>query len=112
MDKTAAQWLPSLTLNEEFAVFDGADANTISDEQGNPYGAERIGAEGLRELGTSGEQVAKFPVAAPNQAWHGYPAWPLTGRNRSPGKAVFEQMEQRGLINKRGRKRLGKSENV
>ena len=91
MDKDAAQWLPSLTLNEEFAVFDTADTNNLTDAQGNFYGAERIGTESLRELGTRGEQVAKFPVTAANQPWHGYPAWPLTGSGRSPGKAVFEQ---------------------
>jgi hypothetical protein len=117
MDPNAAQWLPSLTLNEEFAVFDTADTNNWLDAQGNLYGAEKVGADDLRILGTQGEQVAKFPVTAQNQAWHGYPAWPLAWGNRAdddmkPTKAVFEKMEQSGLITKRGRKRLWKGDPV
>lgn len=116
-DKKAAQWLPSLTLDEEFAVFDMADQNNLTDAQGNLYGAEKVGADDLRVLGTRGEQVAKFPVAAQNQAWHGYPAWPLGGGNRAgddmkPTKAVLDRMQEEEVITKRGRKRLGKGDPV
>jgi hypothetical protein len=116
-DKKAAQWLPSLTLDEEFAVFNTADQNNLADAQGDLYGAEKVGADDLRVLGTRGEQVAKFPATPQNQAWHGYPAWALAGGNRAgevmkPAKAVLERMEAEGIITKRGRKRLGKGDPV
>ncbi len=116
-DKKAAQWQPSLTLDEEFAVFDMADEHNLVDANGNLYGAAKIGTDELRILGTRGEQVAKFPVAAQNQAWHGYPAWPLAtgnhvGDDRKPTKAILDQMKADGIVTKRGRKRLGKGEHV
>ena len=111
-DKKAAQWQPSLTLDEEFAVFNEADQHNLADAVGNLYGTERIGTDDLRILGTRGEQVAKFPVTAHNQAWHGYPAWPLAPSNRAgddmkPTKAVLDQMQAHGIITKRGRKAPG-----
>ena len=63
-DKNAAQWLPAVTLDEEFAVFNTADVNNLADDDGNLYGVEKIGDDDLRVLGTRGEQVAKFPATA------------------------------------------------
>ena len=34
----AAEWLPSLSRQEEFSVFDSADLNELADEQGRMYG--------------------------------------------------------------------------
>jgi hypothetical protein len=113
-DNKAAQWLPSLTLDEEFAVFNTADLHNLADEAGNLYGIESIDTDELRQLGTRGEQVAKYPVTAENLPWHGYPAFPLAGSNppSTPPKAVLVQMQEAGLIDKRGRKRLGKGDPV
>src|SRR5260370_13712507 len=47
-DKTAAQWHPGLSDDDEFAVFDGADHRELSDEDGNLYGALSDGEESLR----------------------------------------------------------------
>jgi hypothetical protein len=116
-EKNAAQWLPILTLEEEFVVFNTADGLGLADTQGNLYGVQRIGDDDLRVLGTRGEQVAKFPATDPNQHWQGYPAWPLAGSNRGgddmkPSKAVSDEMMEADLITKRGRKRLGKGDPV
>src|SRR5882724_2866430 len=99
-DKKAAQWVSSLTLDEEFAVFNMADENDFADVNANLYGIERIGADDLRVLGTRGEQVARFPATAQNQPWHGYPAWALAGGNRAgddmkPTKAVLDRMKEK-----------------
>src|SRR5438105_1295963 len=76
-DRDAAQWLPSLSLEEEFAVFNGADEHELSDHDGNLYGVRPDGEGGLRYLGTQHQQVAEFPVARAGEAWHGYPLYPL-----------------------------------
>jgi hypothetical protein len=39
--KSDARWLPELSRDEEFAVFDDADFHDISDEQENLYGVLR-----------------------------------------------------------------------
>jgi len=116
-DKKAAQWLPSLTRDEEFSVFNMADQNGLADLGGNLYGIEKVGIDELRTIGTRGEQVAKFPATAQDQAWHGYPAWVLAGGNRAgddmkPPKPVLDAMQNMGFITKRGRKRLGKGDPV
>lgn len=119
-DKKAAQWLPSLSLEEEFAVFNSADEHELSDDEGWLYGVERIEEDELRSLGTLNQQVAAFPFAREGEVWHGYPLWPLDeggpSNRRSddmkPAKAVFEKMEEAGLITKRGRKRLWKGDPV
>jgi hypothetical protein len=110
-DREAAQWLRQLTLGEEFRIFNIADVNELTDPSGNLFGAERVGEDDLRDIGTRGEQVARFPVADANQAWHDYPAWPLAG-GMKPSKAVFRRMEQQGIVTTRGRKRLDKGDRV
>ena len=77
----AARWLPELSDDEEFAVFDQADLLNLSDEQSNLYGI-RIGPEPEREvliLGTLGQQIAKFPASRAGSPWHGFPLGPLEG---------------------------------
>jgi hypothetical protein len=117
----AAQWLPSLSREEEFAVFDSADLNELSDEQGRMYGiGSRDETDQIPDLGTLGEQVAEFPYARPNETWHGYPVWPLVqagpenrrGEMSRPSKEVFQRMVDVGLLTLRERKHLYKGDHL
>jgi hypothetical protein len=112
----AAQWLPALSHDEEFAVFDTADFHEILDAREWLYGIHR-GPEGeVLMLGTWGQQLAEFPLARDGQPWHGYPLWPLKdagppNRRREkhrPSKDVFLKMETANLLTARDRKRLQK----
>jgi hypothetical protein len=119
-DKRAAQWLPTLSLEEEFAVFNAADKHELRDDEGRLYGVEKLGKDGLRDLGTLGQQVAEFPCARAGDAWHGYPLWPLDeegpsnrrGHQMRPALAVFHKMVLVGLLTHRERKRLLKGDHV
>jgi hypothetical protein len=119
-DPGAAQWLPALTLEEEFVVFDGADEHELSDEDGRLYGVLRDAEGRLRDLGTWQQQVAEFPRANEGVPWHGYPIWAVNAEapaNRSgekvrPAKDVFGKMERAGLITARERKRLYKGDHA
>src|SRR5215813_2426661 len=51
-DPDAAQWLPSLRLEEEFAVFDLADEHELADKDGRLYGVLRNAEGEFRDLGT------------------------------------------------------------
>ena len=106
---------------EEFSVFDLADSMDIFDAEGRFYGILPDGNGSLRELGTWQEQVAEFPVASPNTAWHGYPIrWSkheLAPPNRAsekcrPDKVVFLLMEARGLITGGQKRRLMKGDHI
>jgi hypothetical protein len=116
--KDAAQW--SVSLDEEFCVFDRADLHELIDDRGWLYGVLPDGDGKLRELGTWKQQIAEFPAAADGQPWHGYPLWPLNdlgpenrrGEKLRPSKAVFLRMEHVGLISRRDRKRLFKGDHV
>lgn len=116
-DANAAQWLPSMTLEDEFAIFNGADEHGLFDQDGRLYGVEPDGHDGLRYIGTRNEQVAEFPVAREAEAWHGYPLYPLKegpgnrlGEKHRPEPAVFDKMVQAGLITRRQRRRLMKGD--
>jgi len=118
-DLQAAQWLPELLLEEEFAVFDRADQLEIADGDGWLYGVQPEGS-GLRELGTWSQQLAAFPHARLGEAWHGYPLMPLNerapqnrrGEKMRPSKAVFLKMELAGVITTAQRKRLMKGDHA
>jgi hypothetical protein len=111
-----AQWLPSLTREEEFSVFDSANEHDLADEDGRLYGLLRTAEDEVQFLGTRDEQVAEFPVARTGEAWHGYPVYPLAnpeaprrgGEAGKPPKAVFLKMESAGLLSQQQRKRLMK----
>src|SRR5436189_3970358 len=60
-DVTAAQWLPSLSFEEEFAVFDTADQHDLSDSDGRLYGVGMHEQEELPFIGTWNQQIAEFP---------------------------------------------------
>jgi hypothetical protein len=114
-DPNASMWLPELSLDEEFSVFDNADLQRVADSRGCLYGILRDENGELQILGTRDEQVAEFqPPSSANDPWHGYPVWALdeTGpANRRkqqccPEKVVFNRMLEVGMINKLQRKRL------
>jgi hypothetical protein len=116
----AARWSPDLSEEEEFAVFDGADDMELADDEGNLYGALRDGEDSLRDLGIWQEQIAEFPYAAEEMAWHGYPVWainhegPSNRRNQKhrPAREVFNRMVEVGLITVSMRARLMKGGHV
>ena len=114
-DKKVAMWLPDISQDTEFSIFDNADLRQIADDRGWLYGVLPEGNRELRSLGTWDEQVAEFqrPTSAADP-WHGYPQWPLDesgppNRRRQhncPNKVVFDLMMMAGLITKIQRKRL------
>lgn len=113
-DKSAAQWLPGLSLTQEFSVFDLADEHELSDDRGRLYGLLMTADAGVQFIGTRNEQIAEFPVARQDEPWHGYPVYPLAtadaggrgGQAGRPAKAVLVRMEQVGLLSAQQRKRL------
>ena len=115
----AAQWLPTLSPDAEFSVFETADFHGVSDEGGSLFGVLIENREVL-SLGTQDQQIAKFPSARPGEPWHGYPLWPLReeppierrGEKHRPSKDVFLKMETAGLLSARDRKRLMKGDHV
>jgi hypothetical protein len=118
-DPNAAQWLPALTLDEEFAIFDAADEHELADEEGNLYGVQREG-DSLRYIGSWHEQVAEFPFARDGETWHGYPVYPLVdegpeklrGERSRPAGMVFSKMVHAGLISRSQRRRLMKGDHA
>ena len=115
---TDARWLPEITRDEEFAIFDEADFHDLFEENGWLYGVLRASPKELRELGTWKQQIAEFPYSREGVPWHGYPIFPVndeappnrSGEKMRPPKEVFQKMEQAGLISKRQRKRLFKGD--
>jgi hypothetical protein len=117
----AARWLPELSDEEEFGIFDQADLLELSDEHGNLYGIS-IGPEPDREvryLGTLRQQVAKFPASHPGAHWHGFPLGPLEGDydpphppRRALPQDALRKMVARGLLDNTQRKRLLKGKNI
>ncbi|OYV87281.1 MAG: hypothetical protein B7Z73_10345 [Planctomycetia bacterium 21-64-5] len=118
-DPDAAQWLPGLTLDEEFEVFNTADEHVLTDDRRWLYGIRRSG-DTLQDLGTWSQQVAAFPAARSGELWHGYPIWAVNGlapgnrrgEKMRPEKEVFLRMERAGLLTARQRKRLFKGDHV
>lgn len=112
--RSAAQWLVSLTLEEEFDVFDSADFNEIEDAKLHLYGLRPDGAGGLASVGSRKEQIAKFPVCPADRPWHGYPVYPLLkagsenrrGSHGKSGNEVFRKMRIAGLITEGQERRL------
>ena len=114
-----ARWLPDLSEDDEFAVFETADRLEVQDVTGNLYGVQPI-EDGLRYLGTFGQQVAYFPLASAGSPWHGYPLWPLNSeaapnrrgnRYKAPDE-IYDKMVEVGLISIRMRKVLKRGDFV
>ena len=99
----AARWLPILSRDDEFAVFDVADREDLSDERGWLYvDAARGTRQGhIPDLGTWSQQIAEFPLARSNDPWHGYPLWPLgeEGIRESKGR---ERATVQGCLSQNG----------
>jgi hypothetical protein len=108
-----AQW--AVSREEEFSVFDSADANDLSDESGNLYGVlvEKMGT-GFVKIGTKGQQVAFFHWVRPGSPWHGYPLYPLKGeiQQRKPPNCLYAKMEAASLIGPRTARRLRSARHV
>jgi hypothetical protein len=106
-----AQWARDLSHDDEFGVFDEADFHDLSDAKGDLYGVRRLEGGRFDVIGTRDEQVAEFPVAPSNQAWHGYPCWPILRRDdadrkaRPPREAV-DKMVQAGILREKQASRL------
>jgi hypothetical protein len=119
-DSDAAQWLPSMGLDEEFAVFNEADLHELSDEDGNLYGVQREDDGEVRYIGTWNQQIAEYPVGREGEAWHGYPLYPLVekgpenrrGQKGRPAKVVFDKMAHAGMITRSERRRLLKGDHA
>jgi hypothetical protein len=114
-----AQWLPEMTHDEEFAVFDLADFHDLSNEKGDLYGLRLNPERSVMILGTREEQVAEFPVVETDHPWHGYPVWPIMrlDRDRNERKYpaprdVLKRMKDEGLITENQRKRLARGKDV
>lgn len=121
---TSSCWLSTLTLDEEFAIFDRADGivvtisyvdnRQVADDDGNLYGYEALSNGSLREIGTWHQQLAEFPNQREDSVWHGYPIWPTSsqapvnyqGQKCRPDSKVFDRMFQLGDITSGQRKRL------
>ncbi|WP_165075249.1 hypothetical protein [Paludisphaera rhizosphaerae] len=106
-----AQWARDLSREDEFNVFDVADFHDLSDHKGDLYGVRRLEDGRFAVIGTREEQVAEFPVTPLNQAWHGYPCWPILRRDdadrkaRPPREAV-DKMVQAGILQEKQASRL------
>jgi hypothetical protein len=113
-----AQWLETLSQDEEFAVFESADEHEIANPRGDLFGLH-LGAGGeILVLGTRDEQVAEFPFARPGQAWHGYPMWPLkrseeASRGTYPvPREALNRMVDVGLLTRSQKSRLSRGKHV
>ncbi len=112
----AAQWLPTLTQDQEFAVFDTADFHDLSNDRNWLYGLRNDPDGEVLEIGTDGQQIAEFPRARPNEPWHGYPLYPLNdsgpqnrqGQKQRPEPGVLKKMQDAGLLTAAQRTRLMK----
>jgi hypothetical protein len=116
-----ATWLPTLAEDHEFSVFDDAEAKQIADSSGNLFGLLNDADGGLQDLGTRGEQIAKFWKSAPGRPWHGFPAFPLKddlvnhnrqGQTARPEKQIFDPMLQVEAIDRAAWKRLKKGKHA
>lgn len=113
-----ARWVDDLSEAHEFAIFDEADWFDLSDERGNLYGLRRDPDGAILELGTRGEQVAKFWSTHKGHPWHGFPLWPLTvggpeNRRKQPApREALIRMEQAGILRPSQRKRLQKGARI
>jgi hypothetical protein len=111
-NKDASQWLPELSHDEEFQIFNQADVSEIVGANGDLFGLRRGPEEQILILGTDKQMIAEFPHTDPGRAWHGYPMWPIrkgktAGRYRQPTpREALKKMKEAGWITENQRKRL------
>lgn len=64
------RWATRVSPDSEYVIFCEAETNNWTDQRPHLWGVE----QGLVELGTNGERIAKFPHRQnPQDAAHGYP---------------------------------------
>jgi hypothetical protein len=113
-----AQWLRELWGDPEFQIFNQADKFDVLGENGDLFGLRRDAIGKVLEIGTRKEVVAQFPKTRDNQAWHGYPTWPISrkdpeGRQRLPvPRVALKRMVEIGWLTDRDRKRLEKGKHI
>jgi len=108
-----ACWLPTITRDSEFSLFQGAETGDYSDDRGHLYNVHRDGEEYI-EIGTRHELLAIFWNPHSAAEWHGHPRWPIKTReafNRKnqgyePPKAVMQKMVDKGRISQRDADRI------
>jgi hypothetical protein len=99
-----SQWAEDLTQAEEFAIFDESDEHDLSDSKGHFYGLRRTADGTILDLGTEGEQIAKFWNPEKNRPTHGFPLWPLpesgpdNRMSQSVPKIALKKMLQARLL--------------
>lgn len=115
-----AQWAPAVTEDEEFMCFETAVVHGIEDGKLNKFGVLPDGPDGLRDLGTCGQQIAKFPRTRDDFPWHGFPLHPIIEgklnpsfvKNSNPGNDVFTKLLSSKLITKQMKKKLRRGDRV
>ena len=108
-----ACWLPSISRDVEFSLFQGAEAGDFGDERGNLYNVHRDNEEYL-EIGTRHELIAIFWNPHSVAEWHGHPLWPIKVRgamNRknqayAPPRMPLQRMADSNRISRRDADRL------
>jgi hypothetical protein len=103
-----AQWLSTISPQDEYALFDTADQSQWLDASGD-YWSLRIDR---KVLGAEGERISKHPnpsnILVP---WHGYPASPARrGGGDKPARTIIEAWLSAQLINRSFAKRLKKAQ--
>ena len=99
-------WLPTISRDVEFSIFESAVRLDLGDEDGNLYNVERDEEDSLMTLGHESEQIAFFWKPRSEMEWHGYPLWPLITRQSNPrvkqmnrpSDSVFEMLVQTGRL--------------
>ena len=114
-----SQWADDLGRDEEFGIFDEADWHRISDSKGHLYGLRRSADGMILDLGTKGEQIAKFwKPPDDNRPTHGFPLWPMAEsgsdnrkKQSAPTRALSKMVEE-GLLSRLQYNRLKKSKHT
>ena len=107
-----AQWLPSLSFETEFWIFDQANIQNFKDKDGRLFGMLKEPTSVCEIIGTRDEQIARFEPPSAGNPWHGFPVYPLSGvKGRSkfagrPRPEVFARMVEVGLITEEQARRL------
>lgn len=109
-DAREGQW--AITTDDEFAVFEVADANAVA-HKGDLFGVHRRAGK-LLPLGAMKEMVAQFHSSGANHPWHGFPMWPITPlrtvvrKQKEAPKAALDRMIEVGLITWKERLKMRK----
>ena len=113
-----SQWADDLGRDEEFGIFDQSARLDLSDTKGNLFGLRRAQDGTILDLGTQGQQIAKFWMAPEHSPCHGFPLWSLAPnaagnrKNQPAPREAITKMEEAGLLSPTQRKRLLKGDRV